>query len=75
MSFRKATEDFQRTYLLEALNRFEWNKSITARHIGVERKTVERLIKKFKLEEPAPEEVPQPPKRTYRRRRLTLTRE
>lgn len=69
--FRQAIEDFERAYLLEALTLFGWNKSMTARHIGVERKTVDRLIAKLKLQEPAPEEAPPlPPKRRYKRRRL-----
>lgn len=69
-SLRKLTEDFHRGVLIEALNRFEWNKSMTGRQLGLSRKTVERMIIKLGIEEPeAPiEEVK--PKRRYNRRRL-----
>ena len=67
---RKATEEFQREYLIKALELFEWNKSMTARKTGIGRKTVDRLIVKLGIEESAPGATPEPtPKRAYKKRR------
>jgi len=54
-SFHDAREVFERTFLLQHLNRHEWNISRTAAEIGMERSQLHRKIKSFGLVQHAKE--------------------
>ncbi|GAV20768.1 two-component system, NtrC family, nitrogen regulation response regulator NtrX [Mariprofundus micogutta] len=56
-SFHDAREIFERTYLLQHLDKHEWNISRTAADIGMERSQLHRKIKAFGLLPPDKESV------------------
>lgn len=45
-----ATENFKQTYIKEVLDAYEWNKSQTARALGVDPRTIFRYVEKFEKE-------------------------
>ena len=45
-----ATENFKQNYIKEALDAYEWNKSQTARALGVDPRTIFRYVEKFEKE-------------------------
>ncbi|MFQ5344941.1 MAG: sigma-54-dependent transcriptional regulator [Mariprofundus sp.] len=54
-SFHDARESFERSFLLQHLNRHDWNISRTAAEIGMERSQLHRKIKSFGLTQHAEE--------------------
>ncbi len=46
---QRLLEEFERDYLLHQLNKHGWNISRTARACGIDRRSLHRLIKKFRL--------------------------
>lgn len=56
-SFHEARETFERTFLLQHLEKHDWNISRTASDIGVERSQLHRKIKAFGLLPPDKESV------------------
>jgi len=54
-SFHDAREAFERTYLLQYLNKHDWNISRTSADIGMERSQLHRKIKSFALVKPEKE--------------------
>ncbi len=51
----KALENFEKKYLLFHLEQNHWNISRTAEKCGIDRRTIHRLIKRYKLKEPGPQ--------------------
>lgn len=45
-------EDLERAFIAATLEKLAWNKSRTARQLGIERTTLDRKIKKYGLEKP-----------------------
>ncbi|NWF36252.1 sigma-54 dependent transcriptional regulator [Mariprofundus sp. KV] len=56
-SFHEAREAFERSYLLQSLEKHEWNISRTAADIGMERSQLHRKIKAFGLVPPERESL------------------
>ena len=56
-SFHEAREAFERTFLLQHLEKHAWNISRTAAEIGMERSQLHRKIKSFGLQPPEKESV------------------
>jgi two-component system nitrogen regulation response regulator NtrX len=55
-TLKEARNCFERQYLLCKLQEFDWNISVTANHIGVERSHLHRKIKSLGIRENAPME-------------------
>ena len=49
---QKVVRSFQRSFLLELLKRHDWHMSNAAQEAGVDRKTIERMVKRHGLQEP-----------------------
>ena len=49
---QKVVRSFQRSFLLELLKRHDWHMSNAAQEAGVDRKTIERMVKRHGLREP-----------------------
>ncbi len=54
-SFKKATEEFERMFLLHNLEKYRWNITVVAKALGERRDTLSRKIKRFKLKSPKEE--------------------
>ena len=55
-SYKQAKQEvvrsFERSFLLELLKRHDWHMSNAAQEAGVDRKTIERMVKRHGLREP-----------------------
>ncbi|MCX8063732.1 MAG: sigma-54 dependent transcriptional regulator [Candidatus Hydrogenedentes bacterium] len=49
-SLEKHTEEMERELILKTLEKFHWNKTKTAEHLGLKRTTLQYKIKKLKIE-------------------------
>jgi transcriptional regulator of acetoin/glycerol metabolism len=56
-SYKQAKQEvvrsFERSFLLELLKRHDWHMSNAAQEAGVDRKTIERMVKRHGLREPS----------------------
>ncbi|MBU2511888.1 sigma 54-interacting transcriptional regulator [bacterium] len=48
-SYKEATQQFQKTFILEKLKEFNWNISLTSKKVGLSRSQLNNLIKLFDL--------------------------
>ena len=60
-SYKQAKQEvvrsFERNFLLDLLKRHDWHMSNAAQEAGVDRKTVERMVKRHGLREPRKQDV------------------
>ncbi|MBI4247032.1 MAG: sigma-54-dependent Fis family transcriptional regulator [Candidatus Rokubacteria bacterium] len=56
LPLREATEEFERQIVLRVLERVRWNRSETARILGIHRNSLKAMLARWKLRGPAPEE-------------------
>ncbi len=54
-AWREANADFQRRHLTASLERFRWNRSLTAQALGISRRQLHNLIAKLAIDPPAEE--------------------